>query len=83
MLPVCLNWNPSIVLPNPQYGQTLVIGWGKTSNIGRLQLNGAYSSKLRKAQVPIVGLAICRHEFLNQFNVWGDKHLCAGDEGIV
>ena len=83
VLPICLGWNPSIKLPNPQFGQTLVIGWGKTSNLGSLQSSGAYSSKLHKVEVPIVGLAVCRHKFLNQFNVWRDKHLCAGDEGII
>ena len=58
-----------------------MVGWGKRSRFDTLKESGSYSSNLNKVVVPIVGLAVCRHKFRNQFNVWAEKHLCAGDEG--
>ena len=81
--PICLGWNSKIKLPTAQHGQTLVVGWGKRDRFDTLEESGSYSTKLNKVQLPIVGLAICRHKYFNQFNVWEDRHLCAGDEGIL
>ena len=53
-----MGWNSEIKMPSPQFRLSLILGWGKDSNIkydiGDISTCGAYSCVLRKAYVPIV-----------------------------
>ena len=82
VLPICLPYNIEPEKRDILLRETLVVGWGKRSNFDRIKEHGAYSSKLNKIKVPMVDLATCRRKLFYQYNLWEDKHLCAGDEGM-
>ena len=81
VLPICLPYNLEPEQRGILLRETLVVGWGKRGNFDRIKKHGAYSSKLNKIKVPLVDLATCRRKLFYQYNLWEDKHLCAGDEG--
>ena len=82
VLPICLPYNIEPEKRDILLGETLVVGWGKRGNFDRIKKHGAYSSKLNKIKVPMVDLETCRRKLFYQYNLWEDKHLCAGDEGM-
>ena len=85
VLPICLAWHPDIKQPTSLFRQSLTVGWGITNELnpsGDLHNSGAVSPELHKVDVPIVGFAVCKHKYLNRFNIRRDRHVCAGDEGV-
>ena len=87
ILPVCLGWNSEIEMPNPAFRLSLILGWGKENNqrydTGDLSYCGAYSCSLKKAYVPIIPIPECKRKHRFVFSVYGEQHICAGDEGMT